>query len=334
MPNLTFIIGQIRALESKLLNRNQIDRMVGAKTPLDAFRVLIELQYADYIDESTSPDDFDKILDQGLQETKKRLVEGTESHKGLELLWGQSDLNNIKKAFKIRFLQNKKEIENFDQEHGFSLIGTFTKEDIENIVFHNVFPDMINPDLKERIEQAQKLWNETQNILEVEYRLDKAYFEYFQSITKELKNPFVTPLVQLLIDINNVTSLARCVFLRQKTLPYQAFINGGNIRYTEIQNIKTEDAFLKFIAHTEFASTIQVKPEFSDEEKIMYIEKSLENKYNNFLDEGQGGEINSIQVPISYFNRRIRNGKILKFIMFAKFNGLKSDVIYENIKTF
>lgn len=334
MPNLTFIIGQIRALESRLLSKNQLDRMVGAETPLDAFRVLIELQYADYIDESTKPDDFDAILEQGIQETKKRLIEGTENHKGLELLWGQADLNNIKKAFKLRFLKNEKSIGTFDQNNGFSLIGTLSQKDIEDIVFRSIFPDNFDPALKERIEQIPALWDEHQSTLEIEYRLDKSYFEHFQKIANKLKNPFILKFIRLLIDTTNMTALARCVFLRKKGLPYQTFIANGNISYTEIQNVKTEESFLQCISHTEFASALHIKAEDSAEEKIMHIEKSLEKIYNDFLDEGQRGEINSIQVPISYFNRRIRDAKVLKFIMFAKFNGLTPDVIYENLKTF
>jgi vacuolar-type H+-ATPase subunit C/Vma6 len=334
MPNLTFIIGQIRALESQLLNQNQLDRMVGAATPLDAFRVLIELQYADYIDESTKPDDFDQILEKGIQETRTRLVEGTENHKGLSILWGQTDLNNLKKAFKLRFLKNQKEIEHFDQDHGFGLIGMLSKTEIENIVFHNIFPENIDSLLKEHIEQSEKRWEKHHNILDIEYSLDKAYFEYFERIANELKTPFIKQFVRLLIDTNNITALARCAVLRNKPLPQETFIDGGDIQYTEIQNIKTEEQFLQFVSHTKFASTIETTLESSNEEKIMHIEKSLEIVYNNFLDEGQSGEINSIQVPISYFNRRIRNAKMIKFIMFAKFNGLSNDVIYEKLKTF
>ena len=61
-----FLCGRIRALESKLLTHAQIDRMIGANSPEDAFRVLTELQYAEEFVEATRPQDYFQIIKKGL----------------------------------------------------------------------------------------------------------------------------------------------------------------------------------------------------------------------------------------------------------------------------
>ncbi len=84
MANFLFLNGRIRALESKLLDVGRLERMVGAKTPDDAFRVLVELQYADYFDEKTKASDFDNIMHRGLLETKEMIVESTNDFVGFK----------------------------------------------------------------------------------------------------------------------------------------------------------------------------------------------------------------------------------------------------------
>ena len=87
MADLIGICGQVRGLAPKLLSSGQIDRMVGAATAEDAFRVLTELQYADYIDQDTELSDFDAIITQGLHETRQLLGSGAGDHPGLDFLW-------------------------------------------------------------------------------------------------------------------------------------------------------------------------------------------------------------------------------------------------------
>lgn len=333
MSNLTFIIGQVRALESKLINQNQIDRMVGAKTPLDAFRVFIELSYAEYINESTTPDNFEQILEQGLLETRNHLIKGTDNHKGLHVLWGQFDMNNIKKAAKDRFLDKKKKIEHFHSDYGYSSLGILSQSEIENIVWNNIFPEGFSDAWKEQLQGLNEVFEKTKNIQKVENKINRAYVLYFKEIGNTLRSSFIKKLVEKWIDKMNMTSIARSLYLRKKPLPKSELLIGGSFDISELEMVNTQEKTQEFILRSELGYTIKIN-EKTAEEKAIAFEVGLEESFNDFINEGQVGEINSIQVLFSYFNRRIRNAKRIKCIMFGKYNGLSDETIYEALKTF
>ena len=68
-----FLAGRIRALQSKLLTQSQIERMVGAATAEDAFRVFSELQYAEYISTNNTIDNFEEIIPNIIKDCKRNL---------------------------------------------------------------------------------------------------------------------------------------------------------------------------------------------------------------------------------------------------------------------
>lgn len=333
MSNLLYVIGQIRPLESQLLNSNQLDRMVGAKTPLDAFRVMTELSYAQYFDDSTKPEDFEDVLQQGLQETKQKLVEGTDHHPGLFFIWGLADLNNLKNAFKVRLVQKAKDISDFSQSFGFSLLGDLSSEDLEKIVFHKTIPEgypVLTPEKRESIEA---LIQEDLDIGALESLINEIYFDYFYELSRKLNHPFLRDLYQNRADIQNLKSLARYVLLRNSALPKKHFLKNGSWGFEDFKKITKPETLFKFLKSSLFGNWINLPEGTDPEESLLEIENGLEKAYGNFIESGQSGEINSIQVPIAYFYKRIQDAKRLKCIMFSKFQGIKSEDIYQTLKT-
>ncbi len=340
MLNLTFIIGQIRAWEDQLLTQNQIERMVGSPTPLDAFHVFIELPYAEYIDESTTPNNFEQIIRQGLLETKHSLVKGTNDHSALHILWGQFDMNNLKKAYKDKILLEKPNIEHFDENHGYSELGILTHHQIQDIVWNHILPEFIPDSLQDAISHIQQyvfahteMNNKESYINGIEHVINQSFFHYFQNKAPQ-KNAFVSQWVRFLIDRSNLMMMARSVFMRQKKLSSKEYIEGGSIPYSELESIHSQAQAIECIKRSELGFQAHIELQENTQESIMQIEKELDRCLYQFIDEGQGGLIDDIQVPISYFSRRIRNAQKIKCIMFSKYNGLTEKQIYTLLQSF
>mgnify|MGYP000123776905 CR=1 FL=1 len=130
-----FLAGRIRALQSKLLSDSQIERMIGAATATDAFRVFSELQYAEYVSANVGINDFESIIDQGLQETKSLIISGTENAPEFQYIWKQFDVNNFKRALKEKLIDGATSITNFSAENGYDPLANISKSDIEAAVF-------------------------------------------------------------------------------------------------------------------------------------------------------------------------------------------------------
>ncbi len=190
MANFLFLNGRIRALESKLLDVGRLERMVGAKTPDDAFRVLVELQYADYFDEKTKASDFDNIMHRGLLETKEMIVESTNDFVGFKFLWSRFDVNNFKRAAKLKLLDGATSIEDFSDENGFSDLVDFSKEAVEKAVFKNEFSKGISAIFVKALEQIDSVYEETGDFREVEFVLDRAFFDYLNKVKSKTMSSY------------------------------------------------------------------------------------------------------------------------------------------------
>ncbi|MCF7812508.1 V-type ATPase subunit [Candidatus Gracilibacteria bacterium] len=335
MSSFLFINGQIRAMESRLLDVNRCDRMIGARSPEEAFRVLVELQYAEYVDEKATPQDFSRIIDQGLQETKDLLLRGTDNHPGFQFLWWRADTNNLKRALKLKLVQKKSELPEFTNENGFSPLGEISPEDLQMIVFEGKFPENFPSEYRGIIEKIPSLYEEKQEFRSVEFALDQAYFAILQKIARREASSFLKNWLQLQIDMVNARSLARLLLMREEKIPQEAFLEGGSYTWEKIRKIENWEQFLEFIKYTDFSNIRSViKENDSDEDKLLKVEKECDRVYKSFLHQAQEGEIDSIQVPLAYFEKRLQNARMLKFIMFAKFHGLKPETIYQTLKQF
>lgn len=330
-----FINGQIRALESQLLNVNRLDRMIGARTPDEAFRVLSELQYARYLDEEVTSKDFYRIVEKGLRETKDLINYGTGGHMGLEFLWRSEDINNLKRAYKMKFLQKKSELGDFTAENGFSQLGELSREEIEQIVFVGKFPETLPASYTKALEQVESVYEEKGEFRYIEYFLDQAHYTYLGDVARKVGSSFLKKWLAMEIDGVNVRSLSRSLLIQEEELPTEAFVQGGNITLERFKKVKTWDQYLTLTKETPFRGIQTLLHENdSNEDKLLTIERECDRVVNQFLQESESGEIDSIQVPIVYFTRRMRDARMIKFIMFAKFHGLSPENILKTLKQF
>lgn len=331
MPYFSFVSGQVRAQESRLLSSAQIDRMVGAKTLEDAFRVLVESNYAEFIDEQTTVQDFYSIIRQGLMETKDLLMKGSENDLGLRFLWIQFDVNNLKRALKARVIDGASGIEDFSDKAGYSNLAMLSQAELEALVFqrqnHRRIPFVIHS----VVERAEAIYEQhDKNFLFVEYALDKAMSEFFMDLRNErAPSSFLQKLVRHWIDRINFRNLARSILIRKEVLPYEAWLEGGNIAFYAVEKIKTPLELAKYAERTKFQMVAAEIKEDDPVGSVKAIERELDRFYYDFLKWESIGEGPCLAVLINYFEQRMRNAQILRLIMYGKFNGLEEDTIYK-----
>ena len=99
-----YLTGRIRALETTLLSENEVERMVDSKSAKDAFRVLNELTYADFLGDINKIEEFQKVIDAGLQETKTLIRKLSPYKWFLNILWYRYDIHNIKTLLKAKIM--------------------------------------------------------------------------------------------------------------------------------------------------------------------------------------------------------------------------------------
>ena len=331
MLDLPFICGQVRALESKLLDPSRLDRMVGAASAQDAFRVLVELQYSEYFDDKTTVKDFAKIIQQGLAETKQMLENGTDNHPGLSILWLREDINNLKRAAKQKFLEHNTDLENFTEDNGFSLLGNLTESEIAAAVFDGKASDNLPQLFHDILQQAPEVLEKNNNDFRcIELSLDQAFFRLAKKIAKKAGDKFLSEVVTFWIDSTNLRTIGR-VFFDKEDLSSDMWIAGGSVEFSETKNVQHLNQLQNLAFQADFGE-IFPKEMPEDEESLLKIERAISQAYLQFLKSAGQDAIMDISIPFIYFEHRLQNARMIKFVMFAKFHGLEPEKIYETLK--
>ncbi len=330
-----FLCGRIRALEAKLLTHAQIDRMIGAKSPEEAFRVLTELQYAEEFDEATRPQDFFKIIRRGLTETKAMITSGTDNDSAFEFIWKEYDLSNIKRALKLKLLDGVTELGDFSESDGFAFLGSLTSEEIERSVFQNE-TEILPHEYRKALIEAHQVFEKTKSFRAIEFILDNAHFDFLKRIAGSHRMPILKELLHLRVDATNLSSAARCVLIWDEKLPMEAILPHGTIPAELLASIDSLESLKNaFKAHpffTRFEDSLA--KELTPEELLVHLERQMHNAGIEWLSERESGDIGTFIVPMTYFQKRIRNASRIRFVMAAKFYGIEPEKIYETLKHF
>lgn len=330
-----FLSGRIRALEAKLLSHAQIDRMIGAKSPEDAFRVLTELQYAEEFDEATRPKDFFKIIRKGLLETKTMIASGTENDPAFEFIWKEYDLSNLKRALKLKLLDGAQELGTFSESDGFAFLGSLHAEEIEAAIFHGDTKKLPR-EYRAALIEAEIRFAKTKSFREIEFILDRAHFDFLKRVSGSHRMPILKELLKLLADGTNLRSAARCVLIWKELLPEDAILPHGTISKEDLLKITSQETLKNaFKAHPFFERFEEtLSQDIAPEELLVLLERQIHNASIEWLSEKEASDIGSIIVPMTYLQKRIRNASRLRFVMAAKFYNIEPEKIYETLKHF
>lgn len=336
MKDYLFLAGQIRALESKLLSSAQIERMVGAADPLGAFRVFTELQYAEYLDQEVKPEQFGIIIDKGLQETKQLITKGTDNAPELQVIWKEFDLNNIKRALKQVLIEEKTTLENFSEENGYSLLGDISQEDLDAVIFQEEEAELFPQEYVSVIRQAKELYEDAGNFRVVEFALDAIHFEYLMHLAKASKSTFLKKYIQLKADLVNTKTLVR-LFSSEQEAETSYFLSHGKIPVKAFLETTEKKSLVDLLEKYEYFSLAEsfktCFEKYEDEaELILNIERVIASYYETFLIESEEGVLGTVEIPMVYFLKRVKNARVLKFIMFSKLYGLAPEQIYRTLK--
>lgn len=330
-----FVNGQVKVLESRLLDQNRLERMVGAASAEDAFRVMVELQYAEYFDDTTKPQDFGKVIEQGLSETKELIQSGGNNHPGYDIFFAQFDLNNLKQALHQKLVEHKGILtaDDITEDNGFSALTNLSLEDLNNTVFANKAPESVPVPFLKAVSEAEKTLEDYEHFRFVEYSLDKAYAQYIFELSKKSNDSFLKAFAQKMIDSMNFRALARSISLHKEALPVEAFLEGGSLTVNDLRRIESLKDVAREVSSTDFYTSAEILlSDESESEKIQAFEQALDQQIQQFLEEAASDDMQSIAVSMNYFERRLRDARHLRFIMYSKFHGLDSDFIFKTLK--
>ena len=107
MNNMVFtsVIPRLRVLETRLLDKAKLDRMIDSNSPWEAVKVLQESEYAAHMSQVKRAEDYEEMLSAELKRVYKLFYEISPEKSVVDVMSVRYDYHNIKVLLKAKTLK-------------------------------------------------------------------------------------------------------------------------------------------------------------------------------------------------------------------------------------
>lgn len=325
-----YAVGRIRALETRLLSPGDVERMLAARDPQDAFRVLSDFDFSQSLGEAKSVTEFQKVLNAELYDTKKLLTSIVHSDLAwiTEILWIRYDFHNLKVSLKAKLL-------NWNETKAQSMLldlGSVPAKDILAFGLHGI-TDHIRPRFVRAAQDALQAYENSgpaSDFRALEYSLDRDLHTLKIALAHRARNHFLQEFVKKEADIYNIITFFRQQFPDTHANFANLFVHGGTIPY-EVFTLE-EEKMLEALRTTVYGPLIrayetfgETKEDFTALERAgdtVLLEHMLTTKHTPLGPE-----------PIfSYYWAKKNNARVVRMIMVGKLAGLPQAKIRSRLR--
>ena len=318
-----FATAKIRAMETKLLNREKMDAMLDAVSIDDAVKVLIEAGYGISGGESG----YDTALADELKKTYD-YINGIVPDRGIfNVFRVRNDYHNLKVILKSNFLGGV-------DDPPFVGNGTADPGKLAEAIRENKLSDL--PEImRAAIVKATDAFNATSDPQMIDIIFDGAAFEQMRALAGESKNPMLKRLVNENIDFINIRSFIRVKrLLKSQEFFAKVFLTGGKIERKFFTDRLTDsiESLMKDIRTYGYSKVTDPGLAGYAATGTLTLFEKLSDDYT--LDSLRGAKLLSmgIETIIAYLYARETEFKNVRMILTGKMNGIQAEAIRERLR--
>lgn len=326
-----YIVGRLRALETRFLTANLAERMIEAENADDAFRTLNDLAFTSGSMGDYAVRDFQKVLTASTKEMTRLIAKMAPYPEVAKFLWLKYDFHNLKVTLKARLVGHGYS----DVEHALIDMGTLSAEEWELFTLEGKIPPLTKG-MHDTLEDASKQYEKTKDPQIVDLIVDKHYLEEMLLMAEKLDSPLTINYLKRLIDLTNLRTFIRCKELKKEETYFESvLLEGGHISFDAfMESYKKSYEELRMTLEQKMYSTdlITVLDEFVKEGALLLAEKKMSELLQEFMEESR--RISFGPEPVFYFFWRFENHmQILRTILIGKLNRLPAEEIHKYVLT-
>ncbi len=315
-----YAVGRVRALETKLLDKQRIERLLETKDADETLKSLQDTDYGGYIAEIGTPLAFERMLE---AERKRAYEVFEELAVERELVyWVRSyhDFHNVKVLLKSLIAEK-------DFSHALSDLGNIPIAEIKEI-FQEERYDKLPVHLQKAVEKGISAYYEKKDPQRISIAVDHSAYEYLTS--SAIRNIFLRNYYRLRADLLNLMTVVRLKYMGREELIRGAMLPGG---FLEVERYIQEplDTFAGRLYHTPYYSIfdegithLRTKDSFSR------LYKLFDDYMVGYLKETRTFSLGPEPV-IAYLFGKMNEIKILRMIFVGKIYGISKDEIRERL---
>ena len=217
-----YAAGRIRALETRLLERHRLERMLDSESADSALRSLQDTDYGAQMADVKSAGDYEKMLEserKAVYELFRRLCLDEDA---VSIYFSRFDFHNIRVLAKMKV--SRRESDGLLSDYG-EFDPRELRDHFEEERFHHL-PEHLSVAATEALEIFQA--SGSSRLLDTV--VDRLQHEHQLSLARRYSNEFLTNLLSLRADIHNILTLYRVKWLGEDYKLYDsAVLDGGFI---------------------------------------------------------------------------------------------------------
>lgn len=316
-----------RVLETRLLSKARIERMVDARDIEEVFKILAETEYQESLAGTVRGEDYEKVLSNELRRVYKIAHELTRETSVIELLSLRYDYHNLKVLIKETALKS-------DLSEMYVHVGTSDFSKIKSAFITGELKN-IDPRFRNALVATAKDFEATKDPQRIDMIIDQFYFQHLIAVAEETKIPLFVEYVKSLIDFTNVKTLVRIKKLgKDMKFLEEVIIENGNIPKENLLLSLNEpmESIMNRLGGFKVSDDIRRGLEaFQRTQRLSEFERILDN-YLMKLNMPSKYVVFGPEPIFSYIVAKEAEIKALRIIMVSKLNKLSPESIRERLR--
>ena len=314
---------RVRAMETRLVTRERMERMLDARTDEEAVKILTECGYEEL--PALTNAGLDDLLSKARAALYRELSAAAPDRRVVELFQMKYDYHNAKVLVKAAAM-------GAEPDRMLMEGGRWSPDSIRDAFQRDSLRDFSEP-FRQAVLRARETLNAGNDPQRADFVLDRAYFAEMADTAKAVGSPFLQGYVRLLIDAANLRSAVRAArigkgpdFLREVLLP------GGNVDVSVLSSGRGADLAAVFragpLGEAAAAGAALTSPGSGE---LTAFERMCDDAVMHYLEGARlipFGE----QSVIGYLYARESEFTAIRTILSGRMAGLDSDTIRERLR--
>ena len=324
-----YIVGRLRALDTKMLNVTMLERLMEAPGASEVFRSLNDLPLVTGSLDDYEEQDFAKVLTDSVREMKALLIQMAPYPELLDFLWYKYDFHNLKVCLKAKVTGHGYE----DVSHALTDLGTLNMEAWQGFVLEDKSLPL-DGQINKKIAQIKEIYEKEADPQVINTVVDQHYLESLGRIAGNMGSPMITDYVKRMTDFSNLRAFIRIMELKKdRPVLEKLLLSGGFVKPDVYLNSfergydELRQALEKPIGSDDLSRTLE---KFMEDKTLMSAERQVFRLQQEFM--AKSNTVTFGPEPVFAFFWRFENHMmVIRAIMVGKLNGLSNDLISNHV---
>lgn len=323
----TQVIPRLRVLETRLLDKTKLERIIDSASGEDTLKILGETEYGNVMGNVKRIEDYEEILSSELIRVYKLLYEISPVKSIVDVMSLKYTYHNLKVLIKGKIL-------NRDLSSMTIPVGILDISKIKNALENENYRDLGSV-MRKYIEEVFKDYEATKDPQRIDIILDKGMYEELLALDKGINDKFLHKYITTLIDLTNIKTLLR-VKKQGKGRDFfkDILILGGNIdkdKLFSLLNDSSENISSK-LSYTDYSEILKVGIEDYVKTGSSALFEKLSEDHIMKLMKGAKYISFGMEPILAYVYAKETEIKLLRIIMVGKLNNIAQEVIRERLR--